>query len=93
MLDKIKEALRIKNTTAFDSEITDLISAAKADLVLSGILESKISDTDPLIIRSIILYAKSHFGIDNTESEKYQAAYNSLKTHLCLSSEYTEAVV
>jgi uncharacterized phage protein (predicted DNA packaging) len=90
MLEKIKKDLRIKNTTAFDDEVTDLISAAKADLLLSGISELKILDTDPLIIRAISLYAKANFGKDNPDSEKYQKAYDSLKTHLCLSTEYAE---
>ena len=93
MLEKIKLALRIK-TTAFDIELGDLIAAAKADLILSGVLTAKVTDADVLIIRAVILYVKSHFGLDNADSEKYQLAYDSLKNHLCLSTEYTvEAVV
>lgn len=90
MLEKIKNALRIKNTTAFDDEINDLVSAAKADMMISGILSTCVIDTDPLISRCITLYCKANFGIDNQDSEKYQAAYVSLRDHLCLSSEYTE---
>jgi hypothetical protein len=92
MLEKIKLALRIKSS-AYDAEITDLIGGAKAELKLSGILESKIIDTDVLIIRAVTLYCRAHFGLDNPDSEKYQAAYNSLKTHLCLSTEYTVEAV
>jgi hypothetical protein len=92
VLEKIKIALRIKNT-AFDTEIADLIASAKSDLILSGVLEDKVTDTDSLIIQAVKLYAKAHFGIDNTDSEKYQSRYDSLKAHLCLSAKYTEAVV
>ena len=45
---------------------------------------------DSLILRAITLYIKSHFGLFNEDSEKYQKAYDSLKNHLCLSAEYTE---
>ena len=36
MLDKVKNALRVK-TAAFDDEIQDLIDACKADLRLVGV--------------------------------------------------------
>lgn len=48
MLDKVKLALRI-TTTAFDSELNDLIAAALADLGLAGV--TTLTETDPLIIR------------------------------------------
>ena len=50
----------------------------------------EIQVIDPLIKRAISLYAKAHFGLDNADSEKYMAAFTSLKTHLTLSAEYTE---
>ncbi len=98
LLADIKQILRIK-TTALDTEVNDLIDSAKADLILSGILKSKteediINGYDPLIKRAIIFYVKANFGLDNTDSEKYQKAYDSLKIHLTLSQEFTvEAVV
>lgn len=93
MLDDVKTALRISNT-AFDSEINDLISAARSDLQLSGVLESKVNDdTDALIKRAIIVYCKSNFGWNNPDAEKLQQSYNMLKMHLSLSQEYTVEVV
>lgn len=93
LIDDIKTALRISNT-AFDSEITDLISAARSDLVLSGILESKVNDdTDPLIKRAITVYVKANFGWNNPDAEKLQQSYNMLKSHLALSQEYTSEAV
>ena len=89
MLQKIKLRLRIKNAS-FDSEVADLIAEAKQDLILSGVLESKVIDTDPLIKRAVYLYAKANFGLDNADSEKYMEAFTSLKKHLTLSAEYTE---
>lgn len=87
LLDDVRQSLRITNT-ALDTEVQDLIDGAKADLKLSGV--NNIQETDPLIKRAIILYAKSHFGLDNADSEKYMAAFTSLKIHLALSAEYTE---
>lgn len=90
LLDDLKPALRISTgTTAFDSEISDLISAARVDLRLSGVSAEKATDdTDPLIKRAITLYAKSNFGFDNPEAERLQRSYDLLKMHMSLSQEY-----
>lgn len=93
MIESIKTALRISNT-AYDSEINDLIAAARADLRLSGILESKVNDdTDPLIKRAIMVYVKASFGWNNPDAERLQQSYNMLKCHLALSQEYTSEAV
>lgn len=97
LIGDIRQTLRMK-TTALDTEVNDIIDSAKADLILSGILQSKteediITGFDPLIKRAIILYAKANFGLDNSDSEKYQKSYDSLKTHLALSQEYTVEVI
>lgn len=92
LLDDVKQALRIK-AFALDNEIEGLIDSSKADLKLSGLLESKIMSDDILIKRAIILYCKGHFGLDNNESEKYISAYENIKIHLCLSQEYTVEVI
>lgn len=87
ILDDVRQALRIKHV-ALDNEIIDLINEAKADLALSGVDPTKINDDDPLIKRAIKTYAKANFGLENKDSEKYQASYDSLKTHLTLSGDY-----
>lgn len=93
MLNDIKTTLRISNT-AYDVEIIDLIEAAKADLILSGVLSNKVTETDPLIKRAITIYCKANFGLNNPDVEKLQQSYNMLKIHLTLSTEYTtEAVI
>lgn len=86
----IRRYLRI-NHTHFDAEITDLIGAARADLLLGGIKASKVDDeSDALIKRAIVCYVKAEFGLDNSDAEKYRESYNMLKRHLMLSSEYLE---
>jgi len=88
LLDDVKLALRI-TSSAFDSEVQDLIDAAKADLQLSGVHPDRLNDDDPLIRRAIVTYAKAHFGYDNPEAERFQRSYDMLKAHLTLSQEYT----
>ena len=90
MLAEVKVALRV-TSNAFDSEITALIDAARSELKLSGIRADKAeSATDVLICRAIILYAKANFGYDNTEAERFQESFESLRSHLSLAGDYRE---
>ena len=87
MLDRVRRAVRIKSK-AFDSELIDLIEAAELDLSIAGV--KKIDDQDPLIKQAIVMYCKANFGLDNKDSEKYQAVYDNLKERLCLCGDYNE---
>jgi hypothetical protein len=84
MLEKVKRALRV-DTDDFDGEILDVIEACKGDLRLAGI--KKVDETDPLIIRAAIIYAKANVGYDD-DSEKYRKAYGFLKMSLSLAGDY-----
>ena len=87
----IRRYLRI-NHTHLDAEITDLIGAARADLLLGGILPAKVNDeSNALIKRAVVVYVKAEFGLDNADGSKYRESYEMLKRHLMLSSEYTES--
>lgn len=89
MLDDVKLALRVSHS-ALNGEITDLIAAARQDLILSGILPAKAnSDTDSLIKRAVVTYVKAHFGWDNPDHERLLSAYGQLKLHLTLAGDYT----
>ena len=89
MLADVKIALRITNS-AYDVEITDLIAAARQDLILSGVLPTKAnSNTDPLIKRAVVTYCKAHFGYDNPDHERLSAAYTHLKMSMTLAGDYT----
>lgn len=89
MLQDIKNTLRISGDD-LNIEILDLIDAAKADLILSGVNKDKVIDTDPLIKRAIIVYCKANFGYDDVNmAERFEQSYISLKHHLTLSGEYT----
>lgn len=50
-LASVRHSVRL-SSTVHDGELTDLINAARADLVLGGVLEAKANDeTDPLSFR------------------------------------------
>lgn len=86
MLERVKLALRIK-TAVFDSEITDLIAAALADLGIAGV--TTLSETDALIIRAVITYCKANFG-EPDGYERLKAAYDEQKAQLRTASGYTD---
>lgn len=85
LIDDVKVSLRIKSTVLDSSEIQPIIEACKADLKLSGV--NKIEESDPLIKRAVVLYAKSNFGYRD-DSEKFMQAYEALKNSLALSGDY-----
>ena len=87
MLEKVKTALRI-TTDAFDDEITDLISAALADLGIAGVTETDTSNA--LVNRAVITYCKVHFGdIDTAEFDRLKASYDEQKAQMSMAEGYT----
>ena len=85
ILDDVKISLRI-SSSAYDTEISDLISACKAELSLTGI--NTTDDTDALIKRCITSYVKAHMGYNNPDYERLKLAYESLKDKLTLTLDY-----
>ena len=87
-LTSIRQYMRLISTI-HDSELEDLINAARADLVLGGVLPAKAEDeSDPLIMRAVATYVKAEFGLDNDDSEKYRASYKEQRNGLALSDSY-----
>ena len=84
MLEKVKKALRI-TTTYYDSELTDLIEAAKLDMGVAGVV---IPDTDELITRAIITYCKMSFGLPE-DYDRLKASYDEQKAQLVTATGYT----
>jgi hypothetical protein len=84
LLDDVKQALRI-SSAAYDTEINDLILMAKDDLVIGGL--EVADESKKLVKQAIILYAKTHFGYDNPDSEKFQQSYESIKMKLFLNEQ------
>lgn len=92
VLDSVKMSLRISNI-AYDTEVQDLIDAAKMDMELVGIVTTSIVETDILIKRAIITYAKANFGLNNPDAEKLQMSYEMIRNHLSQNMEHNGGVV
>lgn len=89
MLDDVKNVLRVSGTD-FDVELNDLIESAREELRLAGVHSTLASsNSDILVKKAIMVYCKAEFGFDNQEAERFRKAFDSLKQHLTLSSEYT----
>ncbi|MFZ5352745.1 MAG: phage head-tail connector protein [Bacillota bacterium] len=89
ILDDAKSAIRISNT-AYNTEISDLIAAARLELIQSGVIAAKANDdTDLLVKRAILVYVKANFGWNNPDSEKLKSSFEILKNHLSVSVDYS----
>lgn len=92
-LSDVKTVLRI-SSTAFDTEITQLIEDSQEDLRIAGVLDSKITafeltpNNDKLLRRAIITYCKAEFGWDNPDRLDFRDAYQMQKLRMTLVDNY-----
>lgn len=85
-IDKVKTALRI-TTTAYNDELTDLISAAELDLGIAGV---EVPDTlDAIVLRAVITYCKMSFGLPE-DYDKLKESYDEQKAQLSNATGYTD---
>ena len=85
-LDKVKMGLRI-STTAYDEELTDLITAAKLDLGIAGV--EVPSTLDEIVTRAIITYCKMSFGLPE-DYDRLKKSYDEQKAQLVTATGYTD---
>lgn len=90
LLDKVKMACRI-TTTAFDTELTDLISAAFADMGITDIRADVLTEENitPLVQRAVTTYCRMHFGQPD-DYDRLKASYDEQKAQLLMSGDYTD---
>lgn len=86
MLDQVKLALRI-STTAYDSELTYLIDAAKLDLGIAGVVLP--TELDSLVQRAVITYCKMSFGLPE-DYDRLKKSYDEQKAQLVTATGYTD---
>lgn len=89
MLEDVKTALRIK-TNAYDTELTDLIDAAKLDLGLAGVVIP--DEIDALVLKAVITYCKMSFGLPE-DYDRLKRSYDEQKAQLSNATGYTEWAV
>ena len=85
MLESVKMALRV-TTTAFDTEIQDLIDAAKLDMGLAGVTNTEV--TDPLVKKAIITFCRVNFGQPD-DYDRLKASYDEQKSQMGMATGYT----
>lgn len=86
MLEMVKTALRIK-TTAYDSELTYLIEAAKLDLGIAGVVLP--AELDDIVKRAIITFCKMSFGLPE-DYDRLKMSYDEQKAQLVTATGYTD---
>lgn len=89
MLEQVKLALRI-STTAYDSELTYLIEAARLDLGIAGVVLP--DELDALVQRAIITYCKLSFGLPE-DYDRLKRSYDEQKAQLSTATGYTDWMV
>jgi len=89
MLEQVKLALRI-STTAYDSELTYLIDAAKLDLGIAGVVLPE--ELDALVQRAVITYCKMSFGLPE-DYDRLKRSYDEQKAQLSTATGYTDWTV
>lgn len=90
LLDACRAALRIPEfCNDFDEEISDMIDAARAELVAGGVLPEKVADDNDGRIRlAVKVYVKAHFGMDNPDAERFMRSFECMLTSMSGDSAY-----
>lgn len=87
MLDKVRLALRYVDS-ALDSEISDIIDAAKLDLKRVGVVIPQLdTEIDAQMEVAIILYVRWQFDFEN-DGNRYKAMYFDKRADLALCGDY-----
>lgn len=89
MLEKVKMALGI-SINSFDTELLDLIEAAKLDLGIAGV--ELPQELDAIASRAIVSYCAYHFELehgDGIKAERFKVAYDEQKAQLSMATGYT----
>lgn len=88
LLDKVKLALRL-TVNNYDSDLTDLINAARIDLGIAGVILP--SELDAICERAIISYVRIHFDkLADGEYDRLKASYDEQKAQLMTATGYTD---
>ena len=85
-ISAVKTSLRITVSTAFDTEIGNLIDAGLLDLGIAGVSNTGI--TDPLVLRAVTTYVRVNFGSPD-DYDRLKASYDEQKAQLGTATGYT----
>lgn len=90
LLDACRAALRIPAfVNDYDEEISDVIEAARAELVAGGVAGAKAhDDSDGRVRLAIKVYVKANFGMDNPDAERFMKSFETMLTSMSGDSAY-----
>lgn len=90
LLDACRAALRIPAfVNDYDEEITDVIEAARSEMVAGGVSEAKAhDDSDGRVRLAIKVYVKANFGMDNPDAERFMKSFETMLTSMSGDSAY-----
>lgn len=90
LLDDVKQACRV-TSSAYDSELGDLILAGFADIGITDVDAGLLTEIsiEPLIKRAVLTYVKLNFGeVEDGFYDRLKASYDEQKSQLLMSSQY-----
>lgn len=85
LLEAVKIYIRVTNEV-YNSDVQDLINAAKAELKRVKVDVTGM-ETDPLLRQAAKFYAKANFSSD-ANAARYQLAFENIRDSLALSGDY-----
>ena len=87
LLQRVKLALRL-TVDDYDTDLTDLIDAAKLDLGIAGVVVP--TELDAIVRRAVITYVRVNFQqIDKDTMNRLKASYDEQKAQLGTATGYT----
>lgn len=85
--DMVKKSLRV-TTTAFDDQITFLMTAAMYDLGIAEVNGESVALTDPLVLLAVTTYCRMHFGQPD-DYDRLKQSYDEQKAQMSMATGYT----
>lgn len=94
IVERVRNALNI-TTSAFDGELRDVVEAARADMILSGVPPRVArDDSNPDVVQAIKCYVKSDQAWETPEIAARQAAsYDAIVNKLSLTYDREKGAV
>lgn len=93
LLDDVKAVCRV-TSSAYDTEIADLILAAFADIGITDVKASMLVESDslnPLVKRAVLTFCRMNFGeVEDGFYDRLKASYDEQKSQMLMSSTFTE---
>lgn len=93
LLNDVKAVCRV-TSSAYDTELADLILAGFADIGITDVKASMLVESDslnPLVKRAVLTYCRMNFGeVEDGFYDRLKASYDEQKSQMLMSSTFTD---